>query len=320
MSNDTLTAVEGLRVGHAADERASTGCTVVLLEPAADVACEARGGWPGTYDTHSIDVAKTFVKKHAIFITGGDVFGLDVSVGIRRYLVERKLASEIVPGQLPGIVGANIYDLDFGNVKEVNYPDLGFQACLNGSTEPVKEGNVGAGLGATVGKLRGMKFACKGGCGSSAVRLPNGVIVGAVVVTNACGNIYDVTSGKTLSGVRREGGGFVEFDEIIANEEIHSTQSNTTIGVVATNAFLSHEHLVKISQMAHDGLAMSIRPVHTTLDGDTIFATSTAKLQKAISAHAIVDIVGYAATQCVAKAVVRSVKAASDLRGVPGYH
>src|SRR5208283_528315 len=123
MKNDTITAVEGLRVGHAHDESARTGCSVVLLEPEADVACEARGGWPGTYDTHSIDVTKTFVKKHAIFLTGGDVFGFDVALGIRRYLVEKNLATLVGLGKLPGIVGANIYDQEFADISNVNYPE-----------------------------------------------------------------------------------------------------------------------------------------------------------------------------------------------------
>lgn len=321
MSNDTLTAVEGLRVGHAHDERARTGCTVVIFDPDADVAFEARGGWPGTYDTDSIDVARTFVRKHAIFLTGGDVFGFDVAIGVRRYIVEKGLSSSVVPGKLPGIVGANIYDLEFANVKEAAYSDLGYRACSNTSSEAVVEGNVGAGLGATVGKLRGIGASCKGGCGSSAIRLAHGVVVGALVITNAVGNIYNVEDGKTIAGVRRAGGGFVEFDEIILDERVQASSSNTTIGVVATNVFLSHEQLLKVSQMAHDGLAMSIRPVHTTLDGDTIFAASTARLDETKGgAHSIVDIVGYAAAQCVARAVVRSVKAATDLNAVPGYH
>lgn len=291
---------------------------MVLLEPEADVACEARGGWPGTYDTHSIDVTRTFVKKNAVFLTGGDVFGFDTAIGIRRFLLERGLAYSTGAGKLPGIVGANIYDVEFGTVQEARYSELGYSACLNASSEPVEEGNVGAGMGATVGKLKGMKFACKGGCGTSAIPLPENTVVGALVVTNALGNIYDVGSGKTIAGVRGDGARFLEFEEIISDyPQTTAPQANTTIGVVATNAGLSHEQLIKVAQMAHDGLAMSVRPVHMSRDGDTIFAASTARIPRTREREGIVDIIGYTAVRCVAKAVVRSVKAARSLSNVP---
>lgn len=318
LMNRTLTAVEGLKVGHAHDERARTGCTVVLFEPQADIACEARGGWPGTYDTHSIDVTKTFVKKHAVFLTGGDIFGFDTAIGIRRYLLEHGQASGTGVGMLPGIVGANIYDVEFGIVQEARYAELGYSACTSASSQPVAEGNVGAGMGATVGKLRGMKFACKGGCGTSAVELPNDVVVGALVVTNALGNLYDNGTGKTIAGVRGHDGGFLEFEDI-TSEYMQGpiAQTNTTIGVVATNAELTHEELIKVAQMAHDGLAMSIRPVHMSTDGDTLFAVSTARKSVAGERRRIVDVTGYTGAQCVASAVVRSARAAQTMSDIP---
>ena len=319
MVNETLTAVEGLKVGHAQDEKAPTGCTVILFEPKADVACEARGGWPGTYDTHSIDVTKTFVKKDAVFLTGGDIFGFDSAIGIRRYLLERGLASSTGAGKLPGIVGANIYDVEFATIQDGRYPELGYSACKKASSDPVAEGNVGAGIGATVGKLKGMKFACKGGCGTSSVQLPKGITVGALVITNAVGNIYDNETGKTIAGVRGKNGNFLEFEEILIEYVQDTTPHNTTIGVVATNVDLSHEQLIKVSQMAHDGLAMSIRPVHMSTDGDTMFAASTARISGMRERERIVDIIGYSGAQCVAKAVVRSVKAAQTLSNVPGW-
>ncbi len=314
LNNETLTELEGLKVGHAHDEQAKTGCTVIIFEPEADVACEARGGWPGTYDTHSIEVTKTFVKKNAIFLTGGDVFGFDVAVGVRRYLLEAGLASSSGAGKLPGIVGANIYDLEYASIKDVNYSDLGYKASVSASSQPVREGSVGAGIGATVGKLKGNKFSSKGGCGTSLWRLPKGIAVGGLVITNALGNIYDLETGKILAGVRRPEGGFLEFEDIMDSylQEVPS-QGNTTIGVVVTNADLSHEQLIKVAQMAHDGLAMSIRPVHTSLDGDTLFAASTAKISGIREAPGIVDVIGYAAARCVATAVINSVK---PLRGM----
>ena len=317
--NETLTVVQGLRVGHAQDEYARTGCTVVLFEPEADVACEARGGWPGTYDTDSIDVTKTFVKKHAVFLTGGDVFGFDTALGVRRYLLERNLASASRAGKLPGIVGANIYDVEFASIQEANYSDLGYTACQNAATKPVEEGNVGAGIGGTVGKLVGMKLASKGGCGSWAAQLPNNIVVGALVVTNAVGNVYN-SDGQTVAGVRRPEGGFREFDEIMIDYLKDSSHRNTTIGIVATNVDLSHEQLIKMAQLAHDGLAMSIRPVHMSIDGDTLFAASTAKIFGLREVARIVDIIGYTGARCIARAVVRSVMAARTLSDVPGLN
>ena len=317
--NGTLTMVQGLRVGHAHNEGARTGCTVILFDPEADVACEARGGWPGTYDTHSIDVTKTFVKKHAIFLTGGDVFGFDTAIGVRRYLIERNLASATGAGKLPGIVGANIYDVEFSSIQEANYPDMGYKACENASAQPVTEGNFGAGIGATVGKLSGMNFASKGGCGSSVIQLPNNIVVGAIVVTNAIGNVYD-SSGKTIAGVRRTEGGFREFDEIMVDYLKDTVHRNTTIGAIATNVDLSHEQLIKVAQMGHDGLAMSIRPVHMSTDGDTLFAASTAKITGLRETERIVDIIGYAGARCVANSVVRAVKAARTLASIPGLN
>jgi L-aminopeptidase/D-esterase-like protein len=316
-SNETLTAVPGLKVGHAQNEQARTGCTVVLFDPEADVACEARGGWPGTYDTHSIDVTKTFVKKNVVFLTGGDVFGFDSAIGIRRYVLEQGMASGTGAGKLPGIVGANIYDVEFATINEASYPELGYSACKNSSSDPVAEGNVGAGIGATVGKFSGLKNACKGGCGTQSVQLPNKIVVGALVVTNAVGNIYEIQTGKTVAGVRRPEGGFYEFEDIMEDYLRDTTPHNTTIGIVATNVDLSHEQLIKVAQLAHDGLAMSIRPVHMSTDGDTMFAASTAKISGMRERERIVDIIGYAGARCVASAVVRSARAARTLSNVP---
>ncbi len=319
MTNQTLTAVEGLKVGHAEDLQVRTGCTVVLFDPEADTACDARGGWPGTYDTHSIDIGKTFVKKHAVFLTGGDVFGFDAAIGIRRFLLEHGIAARTGAGKVPGIVGANIYDLEFASGQEVEYSQLGYSACLNASSLPVAEGNVGAGMGATVGKLKGLEFACKGGCGSIAVELPDNIVVGALVVTNALGNVYDFETGQILAGVRGYGGGFVQFEDIVADYMQDGKPNSTTIGIVATNADLSHEQLIKVAQMSHDGLAMSIRPVHMSRDGDTIFAVSTAKTSETHQ-RATVDAIGYMGARCVAVAVARAVKAAKSLSNTPSMN
>jgi L-aminopeptidase/D-esterase-like protein len=319
--NDTITAVEGVKVGHAQSDRARTGCSAILFSPPAIVACDARGGWPGTYDTHSIDVAKKYVRKHAIFLTGGDVFGFDSAIGIREFLLEEGEASIKGAGELPGIVGANIYDIEFANIKQVDYKKLGFQACRTASSKPVKEGNVGAGIGATVGKFKGMEFATKGGCGVAARTLKNGLAVGAIVITNAVGNIVDPNTGSLIAGARdSKGQGFVPFEKYLEPYlGTTSRRTNTTIGVVATNATLSHEQIIKVAELAHDGLAISIQPVHTLRDGDTLFAVSTERWDKnhVNGNDSVLDVVGYLATKCVAEAVVRSVKAAKSLGGIP---
>jgi L-aminopeptidase/D-esterase-like protein len=315
--NQSITAVEGLRVGHAERRGAMTGCTVVLLSPPAEVACEARGGWPGTYDTDSIGVGKNFLSKHAIFLTGGDVFGFDCAVGIRKFLLERGEAQLKGSGTLPGVVGANIYDLEFARIEGVRYDELGYEACAAASSAPVREGNYGAGIGATVGKFRGFSWGCKGGCGSAAWSLADGLVVGAIVVTNALGNVVDPVTNRTIAGARGKHGRFVEFEDHLDEFLLSSRSGNTTIGVVATNARLSHEQLIRMAQVAHDGLAISIRPVHTMHDGDTIFATSTGRWNRAGRTDAMVDVVGYLVTKLVAEAVVRGVKSARSLGGVP---
>lgn len=247
------------------------------------------------------------------------MFGLDTAIGVRRFLIEKKLAALGGAGKVPGIVGANIWDLEFSKVHEANYPDLGYSACLNASSSPVPEGNVGAGKGATVGKLKGLNFACKGGCGSYAMHLPNDIVVGALIITNSVGNIYDLDAGGGIvAGTRNPEGGFLELDDVIPEylrEEI--PRSKTTIGIVATNVDLPHESVIRMAQMAHDGLAMSIRPVHMSRDGDTLFAASTAKIEGVRESKRMMDILGYAATRCVARAAVRSVKAAQSLNNVP---
>ncbi len=323
VKNRTITAVDGIYVGHSEDRVALTGCSVLLLDTGSIVACDVRGGYPGTYDTHSIEVTKTFIEKQAIFLVGGDIFGFDAAIGVREYLLEKGMASKSGAGRLPYIIGANIYDLNFANIEKVSYQQLGYDACMNLSACSVKEGNVGAGIGATVGKLRGLRYAMKGGVGSSSIIVADGIKIGAMVVTNAVGNIYDYETGKTIAGTRREDGkGFFEMKELL-HEFLSTkvTKKATTIGVLATNVFLSHEQLIKVAETAHNGLAMSIRPIHTSMDGDTLFAVSTRKLE--VSTERITDIIGYLAAEQVAKAVLNSVVVAETLNNVPGlvnYH
>jgi L-aminopeptidase/D-esterase-like protein len=309
LENQTLTAIKGLRVGHSRDDYENTGCTVVLLEPMVEVACEARGGYPTTYDTDGIDVGKRFLKRHAIFLAGGDVYGLDSPIGIRKYLLERGVVSKQAGGQMPLVVGATIYDMWRANIEKVSYAHLAYKACLLASAAPVAEGNVGGGIGGSVGGFAGHERAGKGGSGSFAIKLTGDIYVGALMVTNSMGNIRNPDTGEILAGATDGGGKFIEFESYLEQYlQRPKTKENTTIGVVATNAELSHEELIKVVQMAHDGLAMAIRPTHTTSDGDTLFALSTKQVKIAEEARArYIDAIGALAAKCVAVAIARSV-------------
>src|SRR5437762_2655240 len=246
-ANRTLTAIRGVRVGHAQDRRRRTGTTVVLLDPPAMAFADARGGWPGTYDTAASDLGKTFIDRHALLLTGGDVYGFDAVAGIRRFLLEKKLASPTGGGKMPGIMGTNIYDLGFADALGLDYTSLGYAACANASTKPVPQGNVGAGMGATVGPFFGIKGGTKGGLGSSAAKVGPWT-VGAVVVTNCVGNVYDPFRNRTIGGTRdKRGHGFLEMDDVLGDYVKHSTaRFGTTIGTVGTDAPLDHEQLARL--------------------------------------------------------------------------
>jgi len=319
-SNATLTAIRGVRVGHAQDLRRRTGTTVVLLEPPAIAFSDSRGGWPGTYDPAASDLGKTFIERHALLLAGGDVYGFDAVRGIRRYLLENKLASRTGGGKMPSIMGTNIYDLEFADTEGLDYTDMGYEACANAGTRPVAQGNVGAGTGATVGPFFGRSGGTKGGLGSSVAKAGPWT-VGAVVVTNCVGNVYDPFANRTVGGSLREGGkGFLEMDDVLTEYAKRSTtRSGTTIGIVGTDAPLDHEQLARLVELAHDGIVLAVRPAHMSADGDTIlgFATGT-RASHRIDYRAF-DVLHHVAVREVARAAVNGVRAAKSLGGVPGF-
>src|SRR2546426_1055749 len=263
IANSTLTSIRGVRVGQAQDIRRRTGSTVVLLEPPAMAFADARGGWPGTYDTAASDLGKTFIERHALLLTGGDVYGFDAVRGIRRFLLEHKLASPKGGRAMPAIIGTNIYDLAFADIQGLDYTDLGYAACTAASAKPVAQGNVGAGIGATVGPFFGSSGGTKGGLGSCAARAGPWA-VGAIMVTNCVGNVYDPFENHTIGGtLRKDGVGFMEMDDV-SDEYLRrsTTRSGTTVGVVGTDAPLEHEQLARLVELAHDGIALAVRPAH----------------------------------------------------------
>lgn len=311
-----LTAVDGVKVGHHTLTARPTGCTVILLEKGAVAGVDVRGGAPGTRETDLLNPVNLVDEVHAIVLAGGSAFGLDVASGVMRYLDERGIGFPTAGGAVPIVPAAILYDLQVGGSSRPR-PDAecGYQAARHASTAAVAEGNVGAGAGATVGKLFGIDRAMKAGVGSVAITLPGGLVVGALVAVNASGDVVDPATGSIVAGVRTTDGRALADARRLLREGARirsSVGENTTIGVVATNARLTKAQATKVAQMAHDGLARAIAPAHGPVDGDTIFALAT-------GTHAgEVDLVtiGALAADAMAQAIVRAARAAI---GIPGY-
>jgi len=312
-----LTAVEGVKVGHETLAARPTGCTVVLAERGAVAGVDVRGSAPGTRETDLLDPVNTVDQVHAIVLTGGSAFGLDAASGVMRLLEERGIGFETGAGRVPIVPAAVLFDLNVGNDPRVRPgADCGYRAAAAASPGPVAEGNVGAGAGATVGKLAGRERAMKGGVGSAAIALPDGLIVAALVVVNAAGDVIDPATGQVVAGARTEDGRSLADVRRLMRAGLATADrpgENTTLGVVATNARLTKAQAAKVAQMAHDGLARAISPVHTPIDGDTIFALATGTRVEPAS----VLTVGALAADAVAEAVVRAVRAATGIVGYP---
>jgi L-aminopeptidase/D-esterase-like protein len=310
-----LTGVPGLKVGHHTLERRPTGCTVVLAEAGAVGGIDVRGGAPGTRDTDLLNPVNTVTEVHAIVLSGGSAYGLAAADGVMKYLEEKGIGFRIAGGVVPIVPAAILFDLRVGDASIRPGPDCGYAAARTAGSGAVAEGNVGAGAGATVGKLLGWKHAMKGGLGSSSIQLPGGLVVGALVAVNAVGNVTDPATGRFIAGARTEGGGsLADLRAWLRKGAAGGSppMENTTLGVVATNAKLTKAQATKMAQMAHDGYARAIYPAHLTSDGDTIFALATGSH----AAAADVDLLGALAADATADAIVRAVRAA---RGIPGY-
>ena len=318
MTNDTLTAITGIQVGHAVLETAPSGCTVLLVPQGATAGVEVRGGAPGTYGTDTLNPLNLVDRVHGIFFTGGSAFGLSVAEGMRSYLKKRKVGFDSGHGLIPIVAGAVIFDLGLNNTDR--YPDaaLGYAACQQASSEAVPEGCVGAGAGATVGKLYGLEQAMKSGLGSACIRAPSGVEVAALMVVNAFGDIVDPALNRPIAGCRKS----PQSDELIAaDSELHHLKllrgfpeesQNTVVGAVATNVKFSKTQLTKVAQMAHDGLARTVYPAHTQYDGDTIFSLSCGGME-----GVEVSVVGSLAAQATARAILKAVRDARSFGSLP---
>ena len=311
-----LTAVQGLKVGHHTLSQRPTGCTVVIAENGAVAGVDVRGSAPGTRETDLLGPTATVNEVHAIILSGGSAFGLESATGVVRYLEQRGVGLKFGGAVIPIVPGAILFDLGVGDGTIRPGADCGFAAAKAASDAAVLEGNVGAGAGATVGKMGGRERAMKGGIGSAEIVRADGLVVAALVAVNARGDVIDPETGRVVAGMRTaDGKGFADVRVMLrtgAKPQAPAPLEHTTIGVVATNATLTKVQAIKVAQMAHDGLARAIVPAHTSGDGDAIFSLATGTRPGA----ADVDAIGALAADAMAQAIVRAVRAAV---GIPGY-
>jgi L-aminopeptidase/D-esterase-like protein len=310
-----LTEVPGIKVGHVTMTERPTGCTVILTgESGAVAGVDVRGAAPATRETDVLNPVNTVQIAHAIVLSGGSAFGLDAASGVMRYLEENRIGFVFGPAHVPIVPAAALFDLSVGDGRIRPGADCGYRAAKAASAAAVQEGNVGAGAGATVGKSAGMGRAMKGGIGSAAISMPDGLIVAALVATNGMGDVIDPQNGQVVAGVRTaDGKSLADARTLLRSGAIRfRAGTNTTLGVIATNAILTKTEAKRVAEMAHDGYARAIVPSHTPVDGDTIFTLATGTKTGAADA----GLVGVLAADVMAQAIVRSVRQAT---GIPGY-
>ena len=309
MHND-ITDIPGIRVGHDTNLEAGTGCTVILCDTPAVGGVDVRGGAPATRETDLLHPLHMVEEVHAIVLTGGSAFGLDAAGGVMRYLEEHSIGIDVGVAKVPIVPAAAILDLGFGSASVRPDAAAGYRACEQATAEAIPQGNIGAGTGATVGKLLGPGFMMKGGLGSASTRMDDGTLVGAIVVVNALGDVIDPQTQQVIAGARNPLGGFIASNPF----------DNTTIAVIATSANLPKDATNKVAQMAHDGIAQVIRPAHTMFDGDTVFALALGTAlqpKEAATTASQVSMIGATAAATLARAILNAVRNATALHGVP---
>jgi L-aminopeptidase/D-esterase-like protein len=314
-----ITAVQGLELGHHTLTARPTGCTVVLARAGAVGGVDIRGSSPGTRETALLDPVNTVDVVHGVVLSGGSAFGLDAASGVMRYLDERDIGYRVGRRTVPIVVGAILFDLGLEGDERIR-PDAecGHAAASVASSATPAEGSVGAGAGATVGKFGGGR-PMRGGFGTASIRLPSGLTVAAAVAVNAVGDIIDPMTGAVVAGARAaDGSGFLDARRILREGTGAAAPGalgggNTTIGLVATNALLTKAEVTKVAQMAQDGLARTIYPAHTTRDGDTVFSLATGAWEGSPD----VTVIGALAADMMAEAILRAVRSATGLPGIP---
>jgi len=308
--HEDITDVPGIRVGHDTNLEAGTGCTVILCDTPAVGGVDVRGGAPATRETDLLRPLCMVDEVHAILLTGGSAFGLDAAGGVMRYLEEHGVGFDTGVARVPIVPAAAIFDLAFGSAAVRPDADAGYRACEQATAGPIPQGSVGAGTGATVGKTFGLTFAMKGGLGSASKHLADGIVIGALVVVNAYGDVFDSQEQRIIAGTRSP----IEPGLLFTDS---GPFGNTTIAVVATNASLTKEAVNKVAQMAHNGLAQAIRPAHTMFDGDTVFALASGPAPQTKLDPLQVTILGAEAASTLAEAIVKAIRNATDLHGIP---
>lgn len=314
---NAITDVEGIKVGHAGNLEGFTGCTVILCEDGATGGIDIRGSAAGTRQTDSLQSQHLVEEVHAVLLSGGSAFGLNAAGGVMRYLEENGKGFPTSVTKVPIVPTAIIYDLSFGDHTIRPTEEMGYEACQSALSGKVREGSVGVGTGATVGKVFGTECAMKGGFGTASRSLPNGLVVGAAVAVNAFGDVVNDENGEIMAGARDSEDGCTtvnSFERI--KEGITSREEffqNTTLGVVATNALLTKRQAIKVAQMAHTGFAKTIHPIHLTSDGDLVIALSTRKIK------ADMNVIGLLAQEAIAEAVKSAIMAADGFGVIPAY-
>ena len=314
MEEINFTDIGGIKVGHAQNFDAATGCTVVLCEKGAVAGVDVRGSSPSTRETDGLNPVNVRDCIHAVLLTGGSAYGLDAAAGVMQYLEEHDVGRDVQVAKVPIVCGAVIFDLNCGRADVRPDREMGYAACKSASAGPIAIGSIGAGTGATVGKIKGPKYAMKGGLGACCYQLGD-LKVGALIVVNALGDVYDAGARRIIAGALSEDKRCLAGTEHLMlgkyGDVTDLYASNTVIGVVATNAKLTKSEANKLASIAHDGLARAVRPAHTTFDGDTLFAMATCE------AHANFNVVALIAARAVETAIVRGVRAAESMGGAP---
>lgn len=316
MKEILFTDIEGIRIGNAQDLKGPTGCTVVICEEGASAGVDVRGGSPGTRETDLLDPVNLVDKIHAVVLAGGSAFGLDAASGVMEYLEEKNIGFDVSVTKVPIVCSAVLFDLAIGNHKIRPDKAMGYLACKNSEINTCIEGNIGAGAGATVGKIFGPEFSMKGGLGCFAIQVGE-LQVGAVVAVNCLGDVIDPENGKILAGALSKDKSFFANTEKVMisqySEKKNLFSGNTTIGIIVTNGKFTKTEMNKIASMSHNGYGRTMRPAHSMFDGDTIFTMATGKVE------ADITVVGFLAASVMEKAVIRAIKSAESILGYKCY-
>lgn len=309
--------IENIKIGHAQDEKNATGCSVIICENGAPCGLDVRGGGPASRESELLKPTAAAEVIHAVLLSGGSAFGLDAAGGVMQYLEEKDIGFDVGVTKVPLVVESCIFDLTVGNKDARPTKQMGYEACINAyGDKKIEWGNIGAGCGASVGKLKGMDYAMKSGIGSYAIQIGE-LKIGAIVCVNALGDIYNYKNGEMIAGMLNDDKKTFANTYETLMQSYRAIQNrfvaNTTIGVIITNAKFDKTKMNKIAQMAQNGYARSINPVHTTADGDSIYAMSVGDV------NADLDVVGTIAAQVMSRAIMDAVKQANDAYGLPSY-